>query len=699
MMKRLCIAMTALTLSAQEAPQPPTAPTAPQKPHVETWHGKRVEDPYFWLREKQNPEVMAYLKAENAYTEKMTHGQKAFEEALYKEMLGRIKQTDLSVPVFKRGYEYYSRVEEGKQYPTRCRKSKGSGAKEEVYLDLNEMAKGQAFFSIGDEDFSENNQLLAYTTDTVGFRQYTLQIKDLKTNTLLTDRAERVTSLAWANNDTTLFYVTEDATTKRSNQIWRLELGKAPQMIYEEKDEHFTVDLAKTKDRKYLQAMIASTDTWECRMLSLDQPNGKLKAFWPREKGHKYTIQHREGLFYIRTNKGAKDFRIVTASAKDPSPKNWKDFVPAKAGVLIQSIELFKNHAVVSKKQKGLNCFSILNFKDQAWHEITFPETVYTAFSMGNPEYDTAVWRFGYQSLVTPNTTYDYDLQSRERKLLKQEEVLGGYKAEHYATERAWATARDGEKVPISLVYRKDLKRDGSAPCWLYAYGSYGYGQSATFNTSRVSLLDRGLVFAIAHVRGGNDLGEGWHEKGMLYNKMNTFYDFIDCADFLIQAKYTHKDGLVAEGGSAGGLLMGAIVNLRPDLWKAVHAAVPFWDVINTMMDASLPLTVGEYLEWGNPNHKKAFDYMMSYSPYDNLKKGHYPAMLVTTSFHDSQVGYWESAKYVAKLRTLKQDKNPLVLKTKLEPAGHGGASGRYDRMKDTAFEYAWMLSQLGITK
>ena len=687
--------MVAMTAFAQI----PTPPVAKRVDHVQVWHGQKVTDPYFWLREKGTPEVETYLNAENAYTEAMTKDLKPFSEALYKEILGRIKQTDLSVPFLNRGYYYYSRTEEGKQYSIGCRKKGTLEAKEEILLDLNEMGKGLKFISLGDQDLSENSQLLAYTTDTSGFRQYTLHVKDLRNGRILPDTAERVTSVAWARDDKTLFYVTEDAVTKRSNQLWRLELGGKAELVFEEKDEMFGVGLGMTRDRQYLTLSMGSTDTWETRLLPADQPKGQFKAVLPREKGHKYGVDHREGLLFIRTNKDAKNFRVVTAPAADPSPKNWKEFIPAKADVLIEGLDLFKNHVVVVEKHQGLNHFRIHDFAKGGWHEVAFPEAVYSAFPGGTPDYDAKVWRFSYQSMVSPSAVYDYDFATRERKLLKQQEVLGGYNAKDYATERLWATARDGVKVPISILYKKGLKRDGSAPLFLYAYGSYGYGQPATFSGGRLSLLDRGMVFAIAHIRGGNEMGETWHDDGMLMKKKNTFFDFIDCAEFLVKEKWTAKDRLVAEGGSAGGLLMGAITNYRPDLFKAVHAAVPFVDVMNTMMDASLPLTVGEYLEWGNPNEKTAFDYMLSYSPYDNLKPGAYPSILVTTSYNDSQVMYWEPAKYVAKLRTLKTDANPLLLKCKMDPAGHGGASGRYDAIKDKAFEFAWILSQVVITK
>ncbi|MCE1203447.1 MAG: S9 family peptidase [Holophagaceae bacterium] len=686
--------------------QGPVPPVAKQFEHISVWHGEKVNDPWFWLREKTNPEVVAYLNAENAYTEAMTAGLKPFSEALYKEMLGRIKQTDLSVPVRRGAFHYYSRTEEGKQYPIQCRrKAAPSGAydekaAEEILLDQNELAKGLKFLSLGGMTVSDDDCTLLFSTDATGFRQYTLFTKDLATGKVSAPLAERVTSFTWASDGRTVFYVTEDAVTKRSNLAWRLDLqGGKPEMVFDEKDELYRIGVGRTKDHKFLLIECQSTDTWEARYLATTDSKGAFKVLLPREKGHKYDLEHREGLFYIRTNKGAKNFRLVTAPVATPDPKHWKEVLPHRADVLLEGMEPFRDFLVVSEKSQGLDRFRIFDMKQKTWRDVGFPESVYAAFPGGTPEYTSSAFRFSYQSMVTPASIYDCDMATGKQTLLKQVEVLGGYDKGQYMTERLWATARDGVKVPLSVVYKKGVKRDGSAPLFLYAYGSYGYGQSATFSSPRLSLLDRGMVYVIAHIRGGNEMGEAWHDDGMLMKKMNTFTDFIDSADFLVKAKWTSKDRLVIEGGSAGGLLMGAVTNLRPDLFKAVHSAVPFVDVMNTMMDASLPLTVGEYLEWGNPNEKAAFDYMRSYSPYDNLAKKSYPAILVTSSFNDSQVMYWEPAKYVAKLRTLKTDGNPLLLKMKMEPAGHGGASGRYDALKDKAFETAWMLSQVGITK
>jgi oligopeptidase B len=678
-----------------ETPKPPVAPRIE---HREVRHGETVIDPYHWLREKSNPKVIEYLKAENAYTEAMTREMQPFADALYKEILGHIKQTDLSVPVKKGAYTYYSRTEEGKQYSIQCRRGVGEGAAEEVLLDLNALAEGKAFVGLGEFEVSEDARRLAFSTDYSGFRQYTLYVKDLATGETSAGLAERVTSVAWAADNKTLFLVTEDEVTKRSNQLWRLELGGKPELLYEEKDELYSIGVDKTRDGKYILLEIGSTDTTEYRYVKAEEPQGALRVFLPREKKHRYYVDHREGLFYIRTNKDAKNFRIVTAAVEDPRPENWKSYVEHRPEVLVTGIDLFRDFAVVMEKSGGLARFEVRDFRNGKRARVTFPEPVYTARGSWLPEYESPVWRYSYESFTTPPSVYDYEVAGGGSKLLKRTEVPN-YDPSLYASERLWAVARDGVRVPISIVYRKGFAKDGKAALYLYGYGSYGIPTNAGFSASRLALLDRGVAYAIAHIRGGNELGEPWREDGMLMKKKNTFFDFIDCAEHLIREKWTSKERLMISGGSAGGLLMGAVVNYRPDLFKAVHMAVPFVDVMNTMMDATLPLTVGEYLEWGNPNEKEAYDYMKSYSPYDNLEKRAYPAILVTTSLNDSQVMYWEPAKYVARLRTLKTDANPLLLRIKLDPAGHGGASGRYDKIKDTAWEYAWMLTQVGITK
>jgi oligopeptidase B len=701
---RTYCALTLLIVSSFLAAQTPQPPSAKQTEHISVWHGEKVNDPFYWLREKSNPDVIKYLEAENAYTGVMTKQLQPFANTLYKEMLGRIKQTDLSVPTCRGTYYYYSRTEEGKQYPIQCRKkaaddgSFNERAAEEVLLDLNELAKGFKFISLGAFTVSDDANLLAYATDTTGFRQFRLHVKDLRTGTVLPDSDERVTSVEWCSDNRTLFYTTEDPVTKRSNILWRHVLGDETEPVYQEKDKLYTIHIVRNKDRKMLFLQSMSTDTWETRFLPSDQPLNTFQVILPREKGDKYEVHHRDGLFYIRTNRGAKNFRLVTAPVTNPSPDNWKELIPHREDVLLNGLELFQDYAVASEKSAALQHFRIRDMRSTEWHEMGFPESVYAAFLMPTPEYNSRTFRFVYQSLVTPNSVYDYDMAVHKQTLLKRQEVLGGYNPDRYVTERQWAVARDGVKIPLSIVYRKGLKKDGSAPLFLYGYGSYGFATPAGFDSNRLSLLDRGMAFAIAHIRGGDEMGESWHDDGMLMKKKNTFFDFIDSAEWLIANHWTGKDRLVIEGRSAGGLLMGAVTNFRPDLFRAVHAGVPFVDVMNTMLDTSLPLTVGEFLEWGNPNEKSAFDYMRSYSPYDNLSRKAYPAILVTTSLNDSQVMYWEPAKYVAKLRTVKTDSSSLLLKCNMG-AGHGGASGRYDRLKETAFEYAWLMSQVGIIK
>jgi oligopeptidase B len=694
----LIFVLFSTTLYAQSPPQPPVAS---QVEHISVWHGEKVNDPFFWLREKSNPAVIKHLDAENAYTESVTKGLKPFAGALFEEMLGHIKQTDQNVPVRRGDYFYYSRTEEGKQYPIRCRKKASAGSPfggdgaEEVLLDANDLAKGLKFLSVGAFEISDDAHALAYTVDTTGFRQYRLYVKDLRSGAILPDSAERVTSVQWCADNRTLFYTTEDPVTKRSNIVWRHQLGDENEPIYQEKDRLFTVRVGASKDRKMLFLRMNSTDTYEVRYLPSNQPDGTFQVVIPRQKGHKYSVEHRDGLFYLRTNRDAKNFRLVTAPVSSPTPENWKELVPHRNDTLLQGVELFQNYLVTSEKRAALTHFRVLDFNTGVWHDVGLPESVYAAGSSETPEFTAGSFRFTYQSMITPESVYDYAMASRERTLRKRQEVPK-YDPGLYATERQWVVARDGARVPLSIAYRKGVKQDGSAPLFLYGYGSYGAGMQASFNTNRISLLDRGMVVVIAHIRGGNEMGEAWHDDGMLMKKKNTFYDFIDSAKWLIASKWTSSDRLVIEGGSAGGLLMGAVTNLEPGLFKAVHAAVPFVDVMNTMMDASLPLTVGEYLEWGNPLDKAAGEYMRSYSPYDNIERKLYPAILVTTSLNDSQVMYWEPAKYVAKLRTLKTDANPLLLKCNMG-AGHGGSSGRYDRLKETAFEYAWLMSQVGI--
>jgi len=695
---------TAATATPQTTPvaNMPVPPIAAKSTWSEVRHGETVTDDYRWLQKKEDPKVIDYLNAENAYTQAMTSGVQALADKLFAETKGRMKETDLSVPVRRGKYYYYSRTEAGKQYGINCRRladaklNYDEKAAEEILLDQNELAKGQKFFMVAGTSVSPDDRYLAYLTDTTGYRQFKLQIKDLKTGELLKDTAERVTSMAWAADNKTMFYVQEDATTKRSDRLFRFSLGDKATEIYHEKVEQFGIGVGTSRDRKFIQLQAYATDTSEAWLLPANQPQANFKSVLGREKGHRYNVEHRDGSLFIRTNKNAKNFRIVTAPFANPVEKNWKEIVKHDDKVLVGNYEVFRDYLAVTEKTQALNRTRIFNFKTKQWKSVQFNDEVYLANSAGTPEFTAQKLRMSYQSPTTPPMVMDVNMATGERSILKQQEVVGGFDASKYEARRLWATAKDGVKVPLWAVYKKGVKFDGTAPTLLYSYGSYGISTEATFALSRLSLLDRGVIYVQAHIRGGTDLGERWHEDGMLMKKKNTFTDFIAAAEFLIQEKWTSKDKLIIQGGSAGGLLMGAVVNMRPDLFKAVHAAVPFVDVMNTMMDSSLPLTTGEYLEWGDPNNKAAYDYMRSYSPYDNIEKKAYPAMLVTTGLNDSQVMYWEPAKYVAKLRAHKTDNNPLLLKTNMA-AGHGGASGRYDAIKEGAFNFAWMLSQWDI--
>jgi oligopeptidase B len=678
------------------APQPPMAEKKSKTTNI---HGVTLVDDYFWMREKTNPAVLAHLQAEDAYTQAMMKHTAPLQEKLYNEMLSHIKQTDTNVPYRWGNYFYYTRTEEGKQYPIFCRKKGGVDAPEEIVLDQNELAKGHKFMSVGAFSPSDDGNLLAYTTDNTGYRQYTLQIKDLRTGELFPDKVERVNGIVWANDNKTLFYVTEDATTKRSDKFFRHVLGTDKyDLVYDEKDELFDIDVGRSRDKAVIFLHSLSKTSTEARYLLASEPNSELKVIIPRQPEHEYDVDYRNNLFYIRTNKGAKNFRIVTAPVSDPSEKNWKEFVAHNPSVKVEGIDLFADHGVLSEWKNGLQQLEVINFKTNKRNRIEFPEPVYSAELTSNREFNTSVVRYSYNSLVRPNSTFDYDMNTGKSTLLKQQEVPGGFDAGNYKSERVFATASDGTKIPMSMVYRKGVKMDGSAPLLLYGYGSYGASIPPGFSSTRLSLLDRGVIFVIGHIRGGGELGEEWRQAGRMMNKMNTFTDFIACAETLINKKYTSKDRLVIQGGSAGGLLMGVVTNLRPDLFKAVVSQVPFVDVLNTMLDASIPLTTSEYIEWGNPNEKAAFEYMKTYSPYDNIAKKDYPAMLVKVSLNDSQVTYWEGTKLVAKLRTMKTDKNPLLLKVNFG-AGHGGSSGRYDALHEVAFDYAFMLWQMGVTE
>ncbi len=678
------------------APQPPMAEKKPKTTNI---HGVTLVDDYFWLREKSNPAVLAHLQAEDAYAQAMMKHTVPLQEKLYNEMLSHIKQTDTNVPYRSGNYFYYTRTEEGKQYPIFCRKKGSLDAPEQIVLDQNELAKGQKFMSVGAFIPSDDGNWLAYSTDNTGYRQYTLQIKDLRTGDLFPERIERVNGVVWANDNKTLFYVTEDATTKRSDKFFRHVLGTdKTDLVYEEKDELFDIGTGRSRDKEVIFLEAFSKTSTESRYLLAAEPNSDLKVIIPRAPEHEYDVDYRDHLFYIRTNKSAKNFRIVTAPVNDPSEKNWKEFIEHRPAVKVEGISLFADHAVLSEWEGGLQQLEVVNFKTNKRNRIEFPEPVYSAGLSANREYNTSVVRYSYNSLVRPNSTFDYDMNTGKSTLLKQQEVPGGFDPANYKSERVFATASDGTKIPMSMVYRKGVKLDGSAPLLLYGYGSYGASIPPGFSSTRLSLLDRGVIFVIGHIRGGGELGEEWRQAGRMMNKMNTFTDFIACAETLVNKKYTSKDRLVIQGGSAGGLLMGVVTNLRPDLFKAVVSQVPFVDVLNTMLDASIPLTTSEYIEWGNPNEKPAFEYMKTYSPYDNVAKKDYPAMLVKVSLNDSQVPYWEGTKLVAKLRVMKTDKNPLLLKVNFG-AGHGGASGRYDALREAAFDYAFMLWQMGVTE
>jgi oligopeptidase B len=663
--------------------QPPTAPRT------------AGPDDYAWLRERENPAVRAYLEAENEYSDAVLAPLAARREHLYREMLARIQETDMSVPYREGAYFLYSRTEEGLQYPILCRKKDGLDSPEEVVLDLNAEARGHAFLSLGAYSFSDDGTRLAYSLDVKGFREYTLYVKDVASGERLAAPIERVGSVAWAADGKTFVYTVEDD-AKRPYRLYRRRIGDAgePALLVEEADEHFRLSVGRTRSRAYLVALSGSHTTTECRYAPADPPDAEWRVVVPREPEHEYDIDHHGDRLFIRTNSGGRNFRLVVAPVSDPSPASWTEIVAHRPEVMLEGVELFRDHAVLLEREGGLPHFTIRDLRSDESHRVSFPEPTYSASPGANAEFDTAVFRLGYQSLVTPASVFDYDMEARTRVLLKQQPVLGGYDASLYVSERREAVAADGTRIPMSLVYRKGTPE--RAPTYLTGYGAYGFPYPVTFSAPRLSLLDRGVVFAIAHVRGGGEMGKAWHDQGRLFAKKNTFTDFIAAADWLIANGYSESARLVIEGGSAGGLLVGAVLNERPELFHAAVLHVPFLDVLNTMLDASLPLTVGEYEEWGDPNEPDAHAYIKSYCPYTNLAPRPYPAMLVKTSFHDSQVMYWEPAKYVARLRTLNTGARPLLLHTNLD-AGHGGASGRYDALRETAFDYAFVLDQLGL--
>ena len=698
----------------------PLPPVAKRVPHPQLIGGRTFADDYYWLRQKGTPEVEGYLKAENAYTDAVMKPTEPFQAALYREMLARIQETDVTVPHRVRGYYYYGRTQEGQQYPIRCRKRAAGAAKddltgatatapEEILLDQNELAKGEKFVAISAFNVSDDGNWLAYSVDTTGFRQFTLVFKDLKTGALSAERIPRVDAVEWAPDHRTVFYVVEDAVAKRPYRLYRHRVGTDPgkdALVYEEKDERFDLNVSRSLAGDYLFATSESKITSEVRMLATKHPDAAWTVVEPRQEQIKYDVLARGRDLFILTNAPAKagepiavNFRVATTSVDKPGRAHWQSLIPHRAEVRIEAIEVFSDHAILHERADALPRLSVLSLDGKRTATpIAMPEALYAVFGEANAEYETTNYRFAYQSPVTPLTIYDYDLKSRKLTLRKRVEVKG-YDASRYTTKRIAAVAKDGARIPISLVYKVGIDANPASPppMLLYGYGSYGLSMPLMFSPERFSLLDRGVVFAIAHIRGGGDMGKPWHEAGRMANKMNTFTDFIACGEELERLGWTARDRVIINGGSAGGLLMGAVTNLRPDLWKGVVAQVPFVDVINTMFDETLPLTVGEFEEWGNPKKPDELAVMAAYSPYDNVKAQAYPAMLVESSYNDSQVMYWEPAKWVAKLRALKTDKAPLLLHLNMEPAGHGGTSGRYDRLHETAFRYAWILNVLGI--
>jgi oligopeptidase B len=678
-------------------------PAARRQQTVNTFHGHRLTDDYAWLREKTSPEVIAFLEQENAYTRAIMKPTEDLQAKLYDEMLSHIKETDISVPFRDKDYFYYSRTEQGAQYPIYCRKHGSLDAEEEVILDMNQLAIGESFMALGALTVSDDGHLLAYSTDTTGFRQYTLHIKDLRTGEVLPDQAQRVGSVVWAADNRTLFYTVEDEETKRQFQLYRHVVSE-PQdkdaLVYEEADERFNVGAGRTRDGKYLVLESASHTASEEQFLPAADPQGRWTLIEPRRENIEYYSDHREGLWYIRVNDTSRTFRLVTTPVATPGRVHWRELIGHREDVMLEELELFQSFAVMVERSNGLPHLQIKFFDNQGTFtgpspEIAFPEPTYSAHPHVNREFVTDTFRYGYQSLVSPTSVYEYNVTTGQSTLLKELEVPGGFDRSLYRSERLFAPAPDGTRIPVSIVYRTDKKGIGANPLYIYGYGSYGYALPVGFNSNRLSLLDRGFILAYAHIRGGGDMGKPWHDAGRLMNKMNTFTDFIAVTEYLIAQGYGDPGRVAMEGGSAGGLLMGAVANLRPDLYRAVLSHVPFVDVMNTMLDPTLPLTIGEYEEWGDPNQPDAFAYMLQYSPYDNLDRKAYPAMLVKTSLHDSQVMYWEPAKYVAKLRTLKTDDNLLLLETNMS-AGHGGASGRYDYLKEIALDYAFLLQELG---
>jgi oligopeptidase B len=680
-------------------PTKPVAPVAEKKPFELELHGDLRIDDYYWLRERTNPEVLAYLEAENAYAAAVMAKSQTLREELFNELKSRIQPDESTVPALDNGYYYYKRFEDGLEYPIHCRKKGSPDAPEEVMLDVNRVAEGHDFTSVYGFQVSPDTRLLAWAVDTVGRRKYTIRLADLETGEAMSDAIPEVTgNLVWANDSRTIFYSKQDPETLRSYQIYRHQLGTDPaedELVYEETDPTFSVYVSKARSERFILIESSQTLATEVHFLDADHPEGELQIVAPRERGVEYHVDHVGDRFIIRTNLDAENFRVMETPVAQPGRKYWRELISGRDDVFLQGVEVFRDFMVMTEREKGLRRLRVIPADGGEEYEVRFDEPAYVTWVDENHEFDTQVLRYGYGSLNTPETIYDLDLATHERTLMKQEEVRGGFDPANYSVERLTAPARDGVEVPISLVHRTGVERDGSNPMLLYAYGSYGSSTEAWFRPDVVSLLDRGFVFAIAHIRGGQELGRWWYEDGKLLKKKNSFTDFIDCGRYLVDQGYTSPDRLFARGGSAGGLLMGAVSNMAPELFAGIIAHVPFVDVVTTMLDHDIPLTTGEFDEWGNPENPEYYDYMLSYSPYDQVEAKDYPAMLVTTALEDSQVQYFEPVKWVAKLRTMKTDDNPLILKTELEAAGHGGVSGRFKKYRETALEYAFMLEVL----
>jgi oligopeptidase B len=690
------VAVLLLSASTMQA-QLPTPPVAKKLPETTVLHGDRRVDEYAYFKDRKHPETIPYLEAENAYTDAMTAHTKELQQQLYDEMLGRIKEDDSQVPVPRDGWFYYSRTERGKPYPIFARKKGSLEAPEEIYFDQNEEAKGFEFYQLGGMEVSPNHERLAVLVDTNGYEDFFLRVKDLKTGRWIDEGLDKLSwGLAWASDNRTLFYMTPDS-AKRGDRVWRHVVGEARAKdvsVYQDNDVLFNVGVNRSRNGQWIFLSSGSFTSSEWHVIPADRPTAAPRVIARRRPGVEYEVEAGERVFYILTNEGAQNFKVMTAPVNAPGRASWTDWLAHRPDVFVEGVMPFRKHVVVIERRDGLRKLRITALDGGATHDVDFPEAAYGVFPGGNPQYDATTVRFSYSSLVTPSTVFDYDMDSRQRTQLKQEEVLGGYDPSRYVVERLYATARDGTRIPISLVRKKEFKRDGRTPLLLYAYGSYGATTEPTFNSQRFSLIDRDISYAIAHVRGGQEMGRPWYDAGKMLQKKNTFTDFIDVADHLVKERYTSADRLAANGGSAGGLLMGVIANMRPDLFKVIVADVPFVDVINTMLDASIPLTAQEWEQWGNPNKPDEYRYMLSYSPYDNVEAKAYPRMLVTSGLNDSRVGYFEPTKWVARLRAMKTDANPILLRMNMG-AGHGGSSGRYERLRETAFRYAFIVDQV----